>query len=301
MRKYLDPKNDIVFKTLFGTPARVPLLIALLTAVLKPRSVIRNATVLNPELPREMPRDRSIVLDIRVLLDDGQQVDVEMQVQVRKGASERFLYYWAKLYGGQLEPSEPFRDLKRCVSVLFLGERLLPGERFHSTFRVSETHDHLELTDRLELHTIELCKLRNADPADMLTLWGQFFTAQSDEEQETLAMTAPEIRQATAVLRELSADEKLRQAALDRELNDATYRIEMGAARAEGRAEGLEAGRAEGLEAGRAEGLRTAIKSVVDMLGIVLSSEQLRELDAMAPQELNQLMECIRRERHWPI
>jgi len=49
-----------------------------------------------------------------------------MQVQVRKGASERFLYYCAKLYGGQLEPSEPFRDLKPCVSVLFLGERLLP-------------------------------------------------------------------------------------------------------------------------------------------------------------------------------
>jgi hypothetical protein len=59
------------------------------SAVLKPCSPIREATVLNPALPRELPRDRSVVLDIRLLLDDGRQVDVEMQVQVRKDATER--------------------------------------------------------------------------------------------------------------------------------------------------------------------------------------------------------------------
>lgn len=287
MRRYLDPTNDIVFKILFATPARARLLISLLTAVLKPVSPIREARVINPEIPRELPRDRSVVLDIRVSLDDGRQVDVEMQIQVRKGATERFLYYWAKLYGGQLEPSDPFHDLKPCVSVLFLGERLLPGERFHSTFRVSEIHDRHDLTDRLELHTIELSKLEHAEPGAVLTAWGRFFKG-CDEERERLAMAVPEIHQAMEALKELSADEKLRQAALDRELNLAAYRIEMGAERAYGRAEG------------RAEGLRLAIESMAELLGIALGSERRQALDAMNADQLGELAEQIRRERKWP-
>jgi predicted transposase/invertase (TIGR01784 family) len=236
MRKTLDPKNDVVFKILFAAPAHRPVLIALLTAVLKPTSPIRAASVLNPEIPKVLPGDRSVVLDIRVQLDDGRLVDVEMQVRVRKGASERFLYYWAKVYGNQLEPADPFTSLKPCVSVLFLGEPLLPGTRFHSTFRVRETHDHQDLTDRLELHIIELSKLVYADPDDVLTAWGRFFAAQSDEELEVLAMTVPELKPAKVALDEISSDEKARQAALDRELNDAAHRIYVGAAYHSGKA-----------------------------------------------------------------
>ena len=172
--------------------------------------------------------------------------------------------------------------------MLFLGERLLPGERFHSTFRVSEIHDHHDLTDRLELHTIELSKLAYAEPGDELTAWGQFFSAKNDEEQESLAMTLPEIRQATVALQELSADQKLRQAALDRELNRAAYQIEMGAARAEGLAEG------------RIEGLRVAIESMAELLGIALSSKQRGQLETMSAEELQQLADHVRRERQWP-
>jgi hypothetical protein len=58
---------------------------------------------------------------------------------------------------------------------------------------VSEIHDHHELTDRLELRTIELCKLEHAEPGDTLRAWGRFFTAKTDEEQELVAMTLPEV------------------------------------------------------------------------------------------------------------
>ena len=58
------------------------------------------------------------MLDIQVSLDDGRQVDVEMQIQVRTGISDRFLYYWAKLYGGQLEPGGSAEDLEPLAKVM---------------------------------------------------------------------------------------------------------------------------------------------------------------------------------------
>jgi predicted transposase/invertase (TIGR01784 family) len=191
-----------------------------------------------------------------------------------------------------LETSGPYKDLKPCVSVLFLAERLLPAQRFHSTFRVSEIHDHHEFTDRLELHTIELCKLEHAEPGDTLRAWGRFFTAKTDEEQELVAMTLPEVAQATTVLKELSADEKLRQAALDRDLNRAAYRIDMGAARREGRAEGL--------KEGESRGLRVAIESMAELLGFELDANQRQKMQAMSAPELEQLAQRIRDERRWP-
>jgi len=71
----------------------------------------------------------------------------------------------------------------------------------------AEIHDHHDLTDRLELPTIELTKLGHAEPDDTLTAWGRFFVADSDEELEALAMTAPEIREAKVAPCEISADE----------------------------------------------------------------------------------------------
>jgi hypothetical protein len=38
-----------------------------------------------------------------------------------------------------------------------------------------------------------------SEPGDTLKVWGQIFTAKTDEEQELLALTKPEIEQATRV------------------------------------------------------------------------------------------------------
>jgi predicted transposase/invertase (TIGR01784 family) len=183
-----------------------------------------------------------------------------------------------------------------CVSVLFLGEELLPGARFHSTFRVREIHDQHDLTDRLELHVIELSKLGNAEPDDQLTAWGRFFAAKSDEELEALAMTAPEIREAKAALYEISADEKARQLALDRELNEAAHKIYVGAAYHSGKREGREEGRAEGV----AEGLRLAVSSMAKALGLELDEAQEARIAASDVQQLEALLDFLARERTWP-
>ncbi|MBI5536640.1 MAG: hypothetical protein HY898_28230 [Deltaproteobacteria bacterium] len=48
----LDPKLDVVFKMMFARPDCKGILIALLTAILRPKTPIRSVTVLNHLLAR---------------------------------------------------------------------------------------------------------------------------------------------------------------------------------------------------------------------------------------------------------
>lgn len=52
----LDPTLDVVFKLLFSSDEE--LLIALLTAVLRPEKRIASAQVRNPELPKDFSDDK---------------------------------------------------------------------------------------------------------------------------------------------------------------------------------------------------------------------------------------------------
>ena len=114
----LDPTVDIVFKLLLTR--NPPLLRDMVEAVLEPSSPIRDLTVLNPEIPKEFPGDKTIYLDIRVRLEDNRQIDLEMQSTVPTGTRARFLYYWAKGFCDALAEGGDYSTLPRCISILWL-------------------------------------------------------------------------------------------------------------------------------------------------------------------------------------
>ena len=269
MRSSLDPKLDIVFKLLFGEERNRALLVSLLNAVLTPSVPIDTVTLLHPEPARESADDKGIVLDLRVALHTGEQVDIEMQSQVRPAQRERALYYWARMYGSQLGRGDPYDELRRCVVVLITDFRALDGRRFHSTFRVHETPEHRALTEHLELHLVELPKLslaaeKKREPE--LVRWARFLAATTDEELEALAMKDPVLPQAKDALDRLSADPKARVLAEQRELSLLSYQLDMNKVRRQGIAEG---------EArGRAEGRATAILAVLAARRVAVTEEQ---------------------------
>ena len=240
-RTTLDPKLDIVFWMLFGAEQNRALLISLLNAVLKPTAPIESVEVLHAQPERASVDDKSISLDVRVRLTSGEQVDVEMQSQRRPAQRERALYYWARLYAGQLQRGAPYADLQRCVVIMVTNFAELPSQRFHSIFRVQEQHDAQPLTDHLELHLLELPKLpealdRNDEPS--LVGWGKFLAAAVDEDLEKLAMEHPVLKQAKDALERLSADPEARERAEQREMALLTYEAGLAKARREAKAEG---------------------------------------------------------------
>jgi predicted transposase/invertase (TIGR01784 family) len=300
----LDPKFDVVFKILFADPRSRRALVAVLTAVLRPEKPIVDVTVLNPELPRDLVDDKGAQLDVRVRLEDGRQVDVEMQSQSQPTLRQRFLHYWAKLYSSQIGRGDPHADLEPCISVFILAFRELQTSRFHSKFQVLEVTNHEPFSQHLELHVLELPKVPDLsevlDEHVGLVRWGRFLGAVTDQEREELAMQDPAIREAKDTLDLLSADPAVQDLVQRRKQALDLYHIDLRAAKAEGRAEGKAEGQAEGEAKGRAETLRMAVDRLCEVFGIELDDQKRQALAGMSDTELRALFDTLTRERRWP-
>jgi predicted transposase/invertase (TIGR01784 family) len=279
MRRTLDPKLDIVFKLLFGSPESSDFLVSLLSSVLMPASPITSAEVLDPEVPKEAVADKGIVLDIKLQLADGTLVDVEMQVERRPAFRRRALYYWARMFGAQLNRGDTYRALRPAVLVVFLDYEELAGDRLHSTFKVMEKADHTLFSDMLELHLIELPKLGRIDPQEQenepsLVKWARFLAADDDEELSTAVQGDESMEKAKSYLDMLSAKPEVRKLAEIRELAYKTYQLEIHAAKDEGR------------EEGREEGQRELLLKLVEQRFGPLSSEHCQHLESIEPNTL---------------
>ena len=277
-RKALDPKLDIVFWLLFAGERNRALLLSLLNAVLRPAVPIEVITLLHAEPEKLTADDKGIALDVRVKLASGEQVDIEMQSQRRPALLERVLYYWARLYAGQLTRGADYPALRRCAVILFADFNLLQGPRFHSIFRALEVHSAQPLTDHLELHVVELTKLassvdRNDEPN--LALWAKFLTAATDEELQELAMQHPVLKEAKEALDELSADPDARLRAEQREMALLSYQLDLGKMWHDGIAEGEAKGEAKGEARGRA----SALIAVLEARNLHPTAEQRERLE----------------------
>jgi predicted transposase/invertase (TIGR01784 family) len=244
-RRTLDPRVDIVFNLLFGAEQNRRLLIALLNDLLQPAAPIASAEILPPGPEAGAVDDKSIYLDLRVRLQSGEQIDVEMQTRRHLALRPRVLFYWSRMYTGQLKRGQPYSGLQRCVVVLITDFDELPGPRFHSVFQARERTTCDLLTDHLEIHVLELPKLRQAlvgndEPA--VAAWCRFLSAETDSEREALAMQHPILKDAKDALDKLSADPNALEAAERRESELWFYEhgrvLDREQGRAEGRAQG---------------------------------------------------------------
>ncbi|HEY5959862.1 MAG TPA: PD-(D/E)XK nuclease family transposase [Polyangiaceae bacterium] len=86
--KYLDSTLDIVFKLLLLSSPE--LLRDMIEAVINPSTPIESVEALNPEIPKNFPSNKGIVLDLRLRLRNGHQIDLEMQSTVPGGVHARF-------------------------------------------------------------------------------------------------------------------------------------------------------------------------------------------------------------------
>ena len=124
-----------------------------------------------------------------------------------------------------------------------------------------------------EINTLEFAKLPVETDNTDLWNWMRFMETKDEEELKMLATKSPELKKAVGVLKELSADERTRMLAEEREKawRDEVSRLD--GARKEGREEGLEEGEKIGEDRGRGE--------IIDLLKSGKSPEEiLREYGA---------------------
>jgi predicted transposase/invertase (TIGR01784 family) len=146
--------------------------------------------------------------------------------------------------------------------------------KYHNRFRVLEVEDQRPLHEDLEIHLIQLPRLRHGARGQLpepsaVVRWGKFLAARNPEELEQLAMSDPNLREAKDALERLSADPAAQELAEERRYWAWNYENDRRLTRQEGREEG----RAEGLAAGL-EALREVLFMTLDARGLQLSPLQ---------------------------
>lgn len=117
---FVDVKNDIAFRKIFGNQNRTEIIISFLNAILRfPQGKkIVKATIGNPYQLPTVQELKSSILDIHVVDQRGVKYIVEMQVEEPIGFDKRVQYYAAKQYASQIEIGQNYPKLNQ---VIFLG------------------------------------------------------------------------------------------------------------------------------------------------------------------------------------
>lgn len=264
----LSPKVDFVFKKIFGNEKHPEILISFLNAVMKPVNPIKKVKINNSDIEKEHIEDKYSRLDIKATTDTGEQINIEIQVKNEYNMIRRSLYYWSKMYEGQINEGDNYNKLSKTVCINILDFKYLKNDRFHNGYRLKEITTNEELTDVEEIHFIELPKMResneNEEVTDMLEAWIKFINNPSSKIVQKLEMDVEEIKQAKEELIRLSGDKKEVELYEQRKFAILDRVSDLENAEEKGLQKGLQKGLKEGLKQGKIE----IAKNLLDILDV---------------------------------
>ena len=259
MARYLDPKNDLTFKRIFGEHPH--LLINFLNAIMpfEKGRYIEEIQYLPTELVPENPSKKDSIVDVRCKDNYQRQFIIEMQVFWQEAFYNRIIFNAGKAYVKQLDKKEDYNLLQPVYTLAILNENFdHKTENFYHYFQIVNRENTEEVIPGLEFVLVELPKFcpQSWEHRKLAALWLRFLS-EVDENMKSLPSELQEnefIRQA-AELCEESAFTPEQLAVYDRYWD--SVRIEKtirNASLREGEEIGIEIGMKKGEEIGIKKG-----------------------------------------------
>ncbi|MGR3951938.1 MAG: Rpn family recombination-promoting nuclease/putative transposase [Chlamydia sp.] len=178
--KFLDPKNDVAFKKVFGSTKNKDILIHFLNDVItfKEGSPITEITFLKASLDPGVAAQKTSVVDISCSDEHGNQYIVEMQIAKQTGFEKRAQYYAAKSYSSQSKVSSPYSELKAVIFIAIVDFIMFPDKKAYKSDHITldrETYQH-DLKD-FSFTFLELPKFKKSinELSTMVEKWMYFF------------------------------------------------------------------------------------------------------------------------------
>jgi predicted transposase/invertase (TIGR01784 family) len=177
---------DLAFKYIFGEPKNIDLLKSLLTDITKlPIERLDDLGFMGEELHRDSLTDRKTIVDVRAVLKDKTQVEVEMQVQNFNDMGKRSLYLWSNMYSAQLKTNDPFTKLAKCICVNITDFDFTKTDTGYGRYVIknAETNEILKGLDDLDIYFVELPKQDKVGDC-RLRRWMALLSSNTWEEME---------------------------------------------------------------------------------------------------------------------
>lgn len=243
--------NDYMFRAVLQKNEKV--LKGILSAVLRiPPEEITSCQITNPIILGEAINEKTCILDVRLLLNNEKQVNLEMQVGNIGNWPKRSLYYTCDMYV-DLHSGEDYMNALPCIHIGFVNTSPFPDyHEFFSKYRlVNEENGHVYTSD-LQIIMIQLDQVEKVDTAMKNTdiyRWTKLFTATKWEEVFQMAKESDVMQEAVVTLKNLTDDEKIKLQCKARKRYEADQKAIFLSGEEKGRKEGIEKGRSEGIKA----------------------------------------------------
>ena len=287
----ITPQNDVAFKIIFADEKHKNVLMHFLNSAIDAEDKIVDVEIMNGEITKEHVSMKGSRLDILAKTNSNHLIDIEMQVSRDPHMVARTLYYWAKLFSGQLIVGDDYEQLRKTITINILNFRLFGDDAYWRKCCLSDKETMKQLTDLLEIQFLELNKMRKLDENSPITFWVEFFKDPYSETCKELYKIVPELKEAKDILEMAKADPEKRKLMQDREDAARNYANDISQAKKEGEKIGIEKGEKIGLEKGKAEGEKIAkVETAKNLLKIGLTVDQIAQATGLSIEDVSNLV-----------
>ena len=185
LSKFLDPKNDVAFRKIFGSEKNKDILIHFINDIMSytDNNIIEEVTFLSTIQNPEIAYKKESIVDVLCKAKNGAQIIVEMQVSPTKGFEKRAQYYASKAYSRQLDSGQEenglYANLKEVIFIAICNYNIFPKKEEYISHHIildKKTYEN-DLKD-FSFSFIELKKFPITKIEDLTTIiekWCYFF------------------------------------------------------------------------------------------------------------------------------
>jgi predicted transposase/invertase (TIGR01784 family) len=213
-KKVRELTEDYIFKRVFGKKGNEDILKDLLESILEIK-IEEIEVIIGTEIEKEKIEEKLGIIDLKATINKETTVDIEIQVKDYHNMIERSTFYIAGLYHTGLKRGEAYEKNNKVIGINILMFNIFDWKKFHSKGLLKENELNKVMTDKLELHFLELPKLiKNKEEGNKrLRQWLEFIYNKRKGEIEVAVQENEKIAKAQVEYKYLTGDEQVQRLA----------------------------------------------------------------------------------------
>lgn len=240
-------KNDYMFRAALQSNERV--LRGLVCALLDlEEETLKECQIENPIILGEEMDEKTCVLDVKILLNNSERLNIELQTTDYKDWPDRSLLYLCRAFD-DLKKGAKYTELKPTIHIGILDFSPFPEEKeFYSEYQLMNIKTHRFYNSKFVMRVLNLTQIESVSEEEKqsdLYYWAQLFRATSWEEISMLAEKKSVLNEAVTTIQKLNADERIRMQCEAQE----KYEHDMASAYGAGIEQGISQGVEQGIRA----------------------------------------------------
>ena len=238
----LNLTKDLVFQELFGKQKNKDITAHFLSLILN-REIKNIDLDVNKRMLGNRENSKTGRLDIRAKFNDGEDCNIELQVEPYPYMDKRMLEYWGSMYDAKINSGDSYEVLKPTISILIADYKisnLKHISKYHTIWNLREKEfTDTVLTNDIEMHILEIPKINDNEMLkDELVQWLRFIKEPENKGVEKFMEENKYLKQARKELEHLSGDQDFKRLLESRAGFLRDVDAKMYVAREEGREEG---------------------------------------------------------------